>query len=695
MDNCFGHYAQKYFELGMNVIPIEDNKKPVRGLRWGHWQEHKQTQNEIDLLVHDHGAAKGIAIICGKTSGVVGFDFDYKYDELKMKGHITKEKWEQDCKRVEAIISSALPSMQPAKKAKVGWTVFFKWNEEMTKTIAADRNGVRLFDFKATGYIVMPPSFHSQTQGEAPVFYQWLNGSDEFGLENVEPIDQRVVIELAYQYGQSADARDTLMNSRHGRLFLKALSLCHVEANDERVVQRLFEIDREIHAHDPKGPYLADKKNVGYDAKKHTLSWVCRIRKFSGTPTNKSAVSVDSSGWDYFFEKSFYQLRKDKLTKDVFVKYQAGDNWEDIRKYKGYLKTEASRSKLKKDDVVDQLERYCATSRKLSLLCDLPKWDGVDRVSIMARSLKSDRLTHKQITEIVKRWGAGVFARADDSDFQNPSLILQGKQGIGKDFWIDSLVKSFDPYHQKPILTEKRKDIMESLTRVYICHIEEFDQTSVLDPGFIKSIITQNRSMYREAYGHVSSAKPLHHSVVASVNPLDFLRDTTGNRRFVVVPLTGIERNYPIDQSSQIMAQFLEIYRSKSWQVSDETQAQIDLILAHIAPENMDELILEQYGELFLRQLAFPTESRLEKDRVPKPQRADEHRVGVLAGTEIVRQIAKNLDIKVTVVRAALKRAELIARSHGSSFFRFFGKKPAPLHPVSPSDATGHFQPYQ
>ena len=72
-------YLKRYLEMGWSVIPMAPGSKvPTRGISWSHYVSKGVTEEDwkrwrlLDLLPSGHG----LALICGKTSGVVVIDAD-------------------------------------------------------------------------------------------------------------------------------------------------------------------------------------------------------------------------------------------------------------------------------------------------------------------------------------------------------------------------------------------------------------------------------------------------------------------------------------------------------------------------------------------------------------------------------------------------------------------------------------------
>jgi hypothetical protein len=72
----FRDRAKKWIEKGYSVIPVNSRKNPSIP-RWGVYQTRTMTNDEIEQYFKD---TFGIALLCGGKWGVVGLDFDLKYD---------------------------------------------------------------------------------------------------------------------------------------------------------------------------------------------------------------------------------------------------------------------------------------------------------------------------------------------------------------------------------------------------------------------------------------------------------------------------------------------------------------------------------------------------------------------------------------------------------------------------------------
>jgi len=115
-------------------------------------------------------------------------------------------------------------------------------------------------------------------------------------------------------------------------------------------------------------------------------------------------------------------------------------------------------------------------------------------------------------------------------------LTLKGPQGIRKTSALRALVP--DPEWFSSSSHDQLKDQTIALHRVLITELGELEHhTGKRSAGALKNLITNPRDLQRVPYGRAYEFMPRRSVFAASVNGDDFLRDTTGNRRFWVVDL--------------------------------------------------------------------------------------------------------------------------------------------------------------
>ena len=243
------------------------------------------------------------------------------------------------------------------------------------------------------------------------------------------------------------------------------------------------------------------------------------------------------------------------------------------------------------------LQQYLALYEKQfdpKLLVDVPEWDGVDYVAQFAKALNVVSCTQGQAQEVLKEWGSRMFERLRDPMVQNRVLILEGKQGIGKDYWITSVIKGLGPLKTNLSIKHQEADNLAMLADHLALNISEFDRTNQTEMSTLKDWITMAEATFRRPYERAARKYNIHTSFISSVNVKDILRDPTGNRRFVIVEVGGITHDYPTDKSMEILAQFQALSQIP-YRMSEETRAVIDQYMEQLTPDDPEISVLEEF----------------------------------------------------------------------------------------------------
>lgn len=337
------------------------------------------------------------------------------------------------------------------------------------------------------------------------------------------------------------------------------------------------------------------------------------------------------------------------------------NKWLPVGNRIDLLKSHAVSSKLKKDDVQIHLSRYEHSFEK-KLLIKEGQWDGVDRIHEMRDFIKFEKLPFEVFEDTIKQWGANTFRRLENPSNQNVCPVFKGDQGLGKDYFIEKLTAWFNPYYAKLTSNNNEVEIWRQITSKIIMHIPEFDQTSKISVPFLKDIITRDYVELRPLYAQDYETYPCYTSFISSANIDNMLRDTTGNRRFMIYDVASIvKRNYPADWSAQIYAQFKNLYQQNFW-ANAESIAQCSRLMEEYKPENVEDMILEFWDE-----------------RVSKVEIKDKSH-GLTFGQVqfVIADIAKAFNWKPQTISFLLRRNGCKVRIGGNHFFYQRPKKATP-----------------
>lgn len=152
------------------------------------------------------------------------------------------------------------------------------------------------------------------------------------------------------------------------------------------------------------------------------------------------------------------------------------------------------------------------------------------------------RATSDLHTAMVRKWLIGAVARAMDPGCQmDYCLVLQSDtQGLGKSTAFRELAS---PDWFCSTIPEGDKDLSLNIHNTWIFELAELEAlTGRKAAGHLKNMLTTTTDLVRVPYGKAPERLKRPSVFCATVNKREFLRDDTGNRRFWVVPIDGIEK---------------------------------------------------------------------------------------------------------------------------------------------------------
>ena len=192
------------------------------------------------------------------------------------------------------------------------------------------------------------------------------------------------------------------------------------------------------------------------------------------------------------------------------------------------------------------------------------KWDGVPRVdTVLIDYLGAEdtpytrAVTRKTLLAAVAR----IFNPGCKFDYM---LTIRGRQGIGKSALI---AKLGGKWFSDSFTTLQGKDAYEQVLGVWIMEIGELAGMRKAEAETIKLYISKQVDRFRPAYGRRTQEFPRQCIFIGTTNEAQFLRDTTGNRRFWVVdtpnePTRNMWEELTPEVIHQIWAEAVEIYKT-------------------------------------------------------------------------------------------------------------------------------------
>lgn len=171
----------------------------------------------------------------------------------------------------------------------------------------------------------------------------------------------------------------------------------------------------------------------------------------------------------------------------------------------------------------------------------------------------------------LRKWMIGAVAKVVEHA-QNPMLILDGEQGIGKSLFAEWLCSGIPDYFAEGALDADSKDHLDRLASKWIWEVGELETTMrKADRGALKNFITMGSVTLRMPYGKREIKRPAVASLIGTVNNIaGILDDPTGNRRFMICKVNRIDwQEYEKLDINKIWGEIYSAYLSgESWQLT-------------------------------------------------------------------------------------------------------------------------------
>lgn len=216
------------------------------------------------------------------------------------------------------------------------------------------------------------------------------------------------------------------------------------------------------------------------------------------TPWNKSDekrvwVNADDAGL-YWYLETFYRITgKDKIDAAVL---RHGDSHR-----------------------INDVKRYLTSL----------KWDGTKRLDTMLRDyLGADDTVYTRA--VACKIMVAAVARGCVGGVKFDYMpILTGPQGLGKSTFLSKLGRE---WFSDSLTTFEGKDAAELIQGTWINEIGELTAMGRQETNAVKQFLSKTHDIYRAAYGRRAERYARHCVFIGTSNSDEFLKDTTGNRRF-------------------------------------------------------------------------------------------------------------------------------------------------------------------
>ena len=170
----------------------------------------------------------------------------------------------------------------------------------------------------------------------------------------------------------------------------------------------------------------------------------------------------------------------------------------------------------------------------------LPEWDGVDRVSELARRVSDEALWVNGF----HRWMLGMVAQWMKLEGQCANavapLLVSTEQGRCKSTFCSIILpEELQRFYIDKFDLTSVSGCEQKLSQFGLINMDEFDRYSVRSMANLKNLMQLKKLTFRKSYRSYYSQLPRIASFIGTSNQKELLTDTTGSRRFLCVEVKG------------------------------------------------------------------------------------------------------------------------------------------------------------
>lgn len=215
------------------------------------------------------------------------------------------------------------------------------------------------------------------------------------------------------------------------------------------------------------------------------------------------------------------------------------------------------------------------------------RWDGNSRIAGLVHTLgmADPQPIHSRYLEC---FFISAVARIMDPGCKvDTALVLQGPQGARKSSFFEGLTPNRDWFSDAMGALEN-KDASMAVGHSWIIEWSELESVRRSNSGAVKSFLSRRTERYRPPYGRELVDIPRACVIVGTTNEDQFLQDTTGNRRYMVIPVwQSIDTDLVMEIRDQLWAEAMVRYEyGEAWHLSRDEATQQSEVNADLVAED-------------------------------------------------------------------------------------------------------------
>ena len=484
-----------------------------------------------------------VGIATGSISGLIVIDEDIDRDK-DLDGFQSVRRWEQ--------VNGALPETISVITGRGGCHLYFRYGGSDINNRAGLLEGV---DVRGEGgYVVAPPSIHPNGTE-----YQW-----EYSPDDIEIADLDDKVRLLLSSGKT-DSKEPFKlpatipsGERNSTLFKLACSL-QAQGMTDAAIRAAVIAANDTQCDAPLDPEEVDQivnsaltykkgesKIINSAGEWHEPKIICRTDK-DGNETDRPLQTIANAEEAIAYDKDLFgRIWYNEI---AYVPYVYGSlPWKDGKGWREWTNTDDSnlRSYIENkyglksgDKIMDALTNVahkCSINPIRQMLegCQ-ERWDGNKYIeNLLPMMLGAEK--NEYTTAVMRLFMMGAISRIYYPGCKfDYMLVLVGNQGGGKSSFLRFLALNDDWFNDNFSTLDSLRAI-ENLRGMWIVELAELQATKrAKDVETIKSFITSRVDTYRAPYNRRTEQRKRMCVLAGTSNPVDFLTDKTGNRRFLPI----------------------------------------------------------------------------------------------------------------------------------------------------------------
>ena len=213
---------------------------------------------------------------------------------------------------------------------------------------------------------------------------------------------------------------------------------------------------------------------------------------------------------------------------------------------------------LSKDQVAEAVTAL-ALNQRISPVADWLRglrWDGMPRIDTWLQRACGvpDRPYERDVGRLML-WGLAARALSPGVK-QDCLVVLEGPQGIGKSTLLKILAGG-DEYYLDGIPSGdlSDKDVVASIIGKWVVELTELEVARKADAESLKAFLSRTHDRARLSYKRKAKDYPRRCGFVGTTNKEDYLKDDTGNRRFLPVRCGRVDLALARTEREQLLAE--------------------------------------------------------------------------------------------------------------------------------------------